>query len=177
VEQGIVEHPLDGWFGDADPEPIDLLVALYWHKLPDPTGDAIWMIGPGDNLPWKKARTGRWECPATWVETWTMTNDQELLTAVRGALITALPQDTPSDVIEAAAREVVTVLHAPWFPMAEKRIVGASNINVWALPGGKSKNKAPSGTVTTGTAVRAGVPENGWTPILFHGWVSGEMLG
>ena len=28
VEQGIVAYPLEGWFGDADPEPIDLVVAL-----------------------------------------------------------------------------------------------------------------------------------------------------
>ncbi len=68
VEQGMVEHLLDGWFGDADPTSIDLAIALYWYKLPDPTDGAIWMIGPGDNLPWKKERAGRWECPATWVE-------------------------------------------------------------------------------------------------------------
>lgn len=68
VEQGIVTHPLDGWFGNADPEPIDLIVALHWRSTPDPTGGAIWMLGPGDRLPWTKERTGRWECPATWVE-------------------------------------------------------------------------------------------------------------
>jgi hypothetical protein len=70
VEQGIVEHPLDGWFGDADPKPIDLIVALHWRGTPDPTDGAVWMIGPGDNLLWKKTRTRRWECPATWVETY-----------------------------------------------------------------------------------------------------------
>lgn len=106
-----------------------------------------------------------------------MTNDTELLDTVRSELIVALPQDTPSDVIEQAARAVVARLHAPWFPTTEKQIVGASNVNVWALSGGKSKNKAPLGTAAKGTAVRAGVPENGWTPILFHGWVSGEMVG
>jgi hypothetical protein len=106
-----------------------------------------------------------------------MSNDTELLNTVRNALIMALPDDTPHDVIEDATLNVVQGLHAPWFPAKEQRIVGASNINVWALPGGKSKNKAPLGTAAKGTAVRAGIPENGWTPILFHGWVSGEMLG
>lgn len=106
-----------------------------------------------------------------------MTNNQDLLAALRGALIGALPDDIPHDVIEDAVLSVMQVLHAPWFPMAEKRVVGASNVNVWALPGGKSKNKAPLGTAAKGIAVRAGIPENGWTPVLFHGWVSGEMLG
>ena len=106
VEQGIVEHPLDGWFGDADPEPIDFLVALYWHKLPDPTGGAIWMIGPGDNLPWKKTRTGRWECPATWVESWTVIDRD----TVRQALLTALPEDTPGDVVESATVAVLALI-------------------------------------------------------------------
>ncbi len=70
VDQGIVEHPLEGWFGNADPEPSDLIVALRWSSMPDPTGGAIWMLGPGDHLPWAKERTRRWECPATWVESW-----------------------------------------------------------------------------------------------------------
>lgn len=106
-----------------------------------------------------------------------MTNDQELLAAVRGALITALPDDTPHDVIEDAALNVVAVLHAPWFPMHEKKIVGASNVNAWALPGGRAKNKKPSAVITEGTAVRVGVPENGWTPGLLHFWISNELLG
>jgi hypothetical protein len=70
VERGMVEHSLDGWFGDANPTSIDMAIALYWHKLPDPTDGAIWMIGPGDNLPWKTKITGRWECTGTWVESW-----------------------------------------------------------------------------------------------------------
>lgn len=105
-----------------------------------------------------------------------MTNDQELLSAVRGALINALPDDTPHDVIEAASREVVTALHAPWFPMIEKVVTGASNVNAWPLPGGRANNKKPSGTITEGTVVRAGKPENGWTPGLFHFWISNELL-
>lgn len=70
VEQGIVENTLDGWFGDANPTGADLLIAMGWKDFPDPTNGAIWMIGPGDNLPWKVERTGRWVCPGTWVETW-----------------------------------------------------------------------------------------------------------
>lgn len=29
-------------------------------------------IGPGDaiKMPWLKARTGRWACSGTWIETW-----------------------------------------------------------------------------------------------------------
>jgi hypothetical protein len=69
-DRKIVDEPLEGWFGDADPEPVDLIVALHWRSLPDPTGGAIWMIGPGDHLPWPKEKTGRWECSATWVETY-----------------------------------------------------------------------------------------------------------
>lgn len=103
-----------------------------------------------------------------------MTNDTDLLTTVRSELIAVLPQDTPSDVIEQAARAVVARLHAPWFPMAEKRIVGAKNVNLRAAGSGVS---ASIGTVAQGTAVRAGQPEKGWVPVLVHGWVSGEMLG
>lgn len=101
-----------------------------------------------------------------------MTNDTELLNVVRGALIAALPDDTPHDVIEDAALNVVGVLHAPWFPAHEKRIVGATNVNLRSGPRGTAL-----GTVAKGTAVRAGSPENGWTPVLVHGWVSNEMLG
>ena len=68
IEAGIV----GGWFGDADPEPIDRVVALFWHKTPDPTDGALYLIGPGDidKMPWLKQRTGRWECAHTWVESW-----------------------------------------------------------------------------------------------------------
>lgn len=49
-----------------------------------------------------------------------MTNDAELLRVVRGALIVALPDDTPHDVIEDAALNVLEALHGPWFPASEK---------------------------------------------------------
>ncbi len=103
-----------------------------------------------------------------------MTNDTELLNMVRAALIVGLPQDTPSDVVETAAHEVVTVLHAPWFPANEKRVVGATNINVHGVP----VDVMVIGTLKKDVAVRAGKPEKGGrTPILVHGWVSSELLG
>jgi hypothetical protein len=103
-----------------------------------------------------------------------MSNDQELLNLVRGAMMAALPDDTPSDVIEDAVQSVMQALHAPWFPVAEKRVIGAKNVHLRAAGSGI----APSiGTVAQGTAVRAGQPEKGWVPVLVHGWVSGEMLG
>ena len=42
-----------------------------------------------------------------------MTNDAELLRVVRGALIVALPDDTPHDVIEDAALNGLEALHGP----------------------------------------------------------------
>ena len=102
-----------------------------------------------------------------------MTNDTELLNVVRNELQIALPQDTPSDVLEQAARAVVARLHAPWFPMTEKRVVGASNINVHGVP----VDVMVIGTLKKDVAVRAGKPEKGRTPILIHGWVSSELLG
>jgi hypothetical protein len=101
-----------------------------------------------------------------------MTNDQELLNTVRSELIIALPQDTPSDVIEQAARAVVARLHVPWFPMTEKRVVGASNVNARATPMGEI-----IGTLKKGVGVRAGNSENGSTPVLIHAWISSELLG
>jgi hypothetical protein len=101
-----------------------------------------------------------------------MTNDQELLAAVRGALIIALPDDTPHDVIKDAVASVVEVLHAPWFPMSEKRVVGASNVNVRATPMGEI-----IGTLKQGVGVRAGKSEKGSTPVLIHAWISSELLG
>jgi hypothetical protein len=61
-----------GWYGDADPKAIDVAVALYWQRFPDPTDGALYFIGPGDidKMPWLKQRTGRWECAHTWVESW-----------------------------------------------------------------------------------------------------------
>lgn len=69
IEAGIDE----GWFGNADPDPVDVAVALYWQRFPDPTDGALYFIGPGDaaKMPWLTKRTGRWDCPGTWVESWT----------------------------------------------------------------------------------------------------------
>lgn len=103
-----------------------------------------------------------------------MTNDTELMDALRGALMAALPDDIPHDVIEDAVQSVTQALHAPWFPATEKRIVGAENANVR----GANSGTAPSiGMVAKGTAVRAGKPEKGRAPVLIHGWISAELLG
>jgi hypothetical protein len=101
-----------------------------------------------------------------------MNNDIELLNTVRNALIIALPDDTPHDVIEGAALNVVQGLHAPWFPMSEKRVVGASNVNARATPMGEI-----IGTLKKGVGVRAGKSEKGSTPVLIHAWISSELLG
>lgn len=62
----------DGWTGDADPTDADLLAAAWWSVFPDPTGGALYYIGPGDRekMPWLRFRTGRWKCPNTWNESW-----------------------------------------------------------------------------------------------------------
>lgn len=72
IEMGMVGELTEGWFGDAQPKPIDLAIAMFWNNYPDPTDGAVWMIGPGDNLPWliRDNLTGRWECAGTWVETY-----------------------------------------------------------------------------------------------------------
>jgi len=61
-----------GWFGDADPQPIDTAVARLWDRFPDPTDGALYLIGPGDavKMPWLRERTGRWDCSGTWMESW-----------------------------------------------------------------------------------------------------------
>lgn len=61
-----------GWMAWAEPQRIDVtaaLVAPIWQDLVD---GALYFIGPGDQakMPWLRERTGRWECPATWVESW-----------------------------------------------------------------------------------------------------------
>jgi hypothetical protein len=102
-----------------------------------------------------------------------MINNETLLTAIRNALITALPDDIPHDVIGDAVLSVMQVLHAPWFPTSEKKVVGATNINVHGVP----VDVLVIGTLKKDVAVRAGKPEKGRTPILIHGWVSNELLG
>lgn len=62
-----------GWFGDAEPGVDDWLAAAWWSAFPDPTGGALYFIGPGDGvkMPWLRQRTGRWECAgADFVEAW-----------------------------------------------------------------------------------------------------------
>jgi hypothetical protein len=62
-----------GWYGDAEPGPLDVLAVLWAPVLPDLVGGAVFFIGPGDAPklePWLGDRTGRWVCPGTWVESW-----------------------------------------------------------------------------------------------------------
>jgi hypothetical protein len=61
-----------GWFGDADPQQVDVAAVWLARWTPDPTAGALYMIGPGDRqrMPWLQTRTGRWECSSTWVESW-----------------------------------------------------------------------------------------------------------
>jgi hypothetical protein len=68
VDAGIV----GGWFGDADPGPLDVMAVLWADRLPDVVDDALYFIGPGDaaRLWWLQERTGRWVCPGTYVESW-----------------------------------------------------------------------------------------------------------
>ena len=72
VQAGIVQDWDEGWYGDRDPQAADLAVALLWQALPDPTGGALYLIGPGDKarMPWLAGltRTKRWECPGTQLE-------------------------------------------------------------------------------------------------------------
>lgn len=61
-----------GWFGRRASTGEDLAVALVWRAWPDPSRGALYAIGPGDRdkMPWLAQRTGRWDCEATFVETW-----------------------------------------------------------------------------------------------------------
>lgn len=68
AEAGIV----GGWFGDAEPGPLDVAAVTWAAHLPDLVDGALYFIGPGDRdrLWWLEQRTGRWVCPGTWVESW-----------------------------------------------------------------------------------------------------------
>ena len=68
VEAGMV----GGWYGWRTPTSEDLAVALAWSAWPDPSRGALYAIGPGDRerMAWLEERTGRWDCEATFVETW-----------------------------------------------------------------------------------------------------------
>lgn len=61
-----------GWFGWSEPGPLDALAAQWAQLLPDQVDGALYFIGPGDaaKMPWLEVRTGRWECPGTFVESW-----------------------------------------------------------------------------------------------------------
>lgn len=61
-----------GWFGWARPGPLDRLAVAVAGQAPDLVAGALYFIGPGDaeRMPWLRERTGRWECRATWVESW-----------------------------------------------------------------------------------------------------------
>ena len=72
VQQGVVQEWYEGWYGDADPEAIDIVIALLWRNFPDPTDGAIHLLGPGDRAktPWlSNTRPKRqWRCPGTFLE-------------------------------------------------------------------------------------------------------------
>lgn len=64
-----------GWFGDADPTPLDWAVYTIWSKydLPSVVGnDALYFIGPGDaaKMPWLKRMIAEWQCNGTHVSAW-----------------------------------------------------------------------------------------------------------
>lgn len=69
IEQGI----RGGWFGDADPGADDLVVALVWRRLADPSRGALFAIGPGDLAkvePFVGPASGFWHCgPGDFIET------------------------------------------------------------------------------------------------------------
>lgn len=72
VQQGVVKHWQDGWYGDWDPGSADIVVALLWRSMPDPTSGAIYLIGPHDKakMPWLKRmkRSAGWKCAGTSLE-------------------------------------------------------------------------------------------------------------
>lgn len=72
VQQGVVEEWREGWYGNRDPDPVDLAVALIWPTLPDPTGGATFLVGPGDKarMPWLAGmtRANHWTCSGTHLE-------------------------------------------------------------------------------------------------------------
>lgn len=61
-----------GWMAQAAPEPADVAAAVLATRWPDLVDGALYFIGPGDarRMPWLQMRTGRWDCPGTWVEAW-----------------------------------------------------------------------------------------------------------
>lgn len=76
VTQEVVREWRDGWYGDRDPETIDVVVAMLRNTMPDPTGGAVNLIGPHDKakMPWLETMemSGRWVCPGTFLEAYRM---------------------------------------------------------------------------------------------------------
>lgn len=60
----------DVWYGNAEPTAADLYVALHWQEYDDPTGGAVFLIGPGDaaRMTGLGDMTARFECDGTWLE-------------------------------------------------------------------------------------------------------------
>ena len=81
VREGVVQEWREGWYGDRDPEEIDIAVALIWPALPDPTDGALYLIGPRDKarMPWlaTMTRSNRWECPGTHLEAYKEADDDQ----------------------------------------------------------------------------------------------------
>ena len=74
VAQNRIEAGIEGgWFGEAEPQAIDVRAVLLARAgWPDLVDGALYFIGPGDaaKMWWLRERTGRWVCPGTWVESW-----------------------------------------------------------------------------------------------------------
>lgn len=79
VRQSVVQQWDEGWYGNADPEHVDVVIALIWPALPDPTDGALYLIGPGDKtrMPWlaNLAQSNRWECAGTHLEAYKEADD------------------------------------------------------------------------------------------------------
>lgn len=90
---------------------------------------------------------------------------------IRNALIVALPEDTPTSVIDEATRSVLQHLHAPFWPARETIVKNQDGGYIRATPNG-----TVIGTAKSGVSLRAGHDENGWTPVLVHGWMGTGLL-
>ena len=73
VHANRIEAGIDGgWFGYDDPTLADVQAAMVASAYPDTVAGALYMIGPGDRerMPWLTERTGRWDCPGTFLDSW-----------------------------------------------------------------------------------------------------------
>ena len=61
-----------GWFGWQTPDATDLAVALTWQTWPNVTGEALYMLGPGDTEKVTWVKTAMWsiECNDTTLTAW-----------------------------------------------------------------------------------------------------------